>query len=72
MDRKTIPKEDMDKDYKNLYQRSVAPGQPVDMSEESFRDLQIRVISSRRGFLYEYVETWSDELIDHAWSLIMG
>ena len=61
--------------YKNLYQRSVDPDQSVDMSEEEFRDLQIRVISSRtarHGFPYEHVETWGDELIDTAWSLIMG
>jgi hypothetical protein len=59
----------------NLYNRSVAPGQSVDMSEEEFRDLQIHVISSRtaqHGLPYEYVETWDDELIDAAWSLIMG
>lgn len=61
--------------YTNLYQRSIEPGQSVDMSEDSFRDLQIRVISSytaQHGFPYERVEMWSDELIDAAWSLIMN
>lgn len=62
-------------DYVNLYNRNVDPGQEVDMTEEAFRDLQIRVISSmaaQHGFPYERVETWSDKHIDLAWSLIVG
>ena len=61
--------------YTNLYQRSIEPGQSVDMSEEEFRDLQIRTISfytAQLKFPYERVELWSDKLIDTAWSVIMG
>ena len=45
------------------------------ITQEQFRDLQVRVISERtshHGFPYERVETWPDDILYHAWSLIMS
>ena len=44
------------------------------ITQEQFRDLQVRVVASRtscHGFPYEKVETWPDSVIDYAWSIIM-